>query len=92
MKRLIVALLLILLPVTALAVDYPARVVGITDGDTLTVLKADRTQVKIRLAGIGSWPGWRPRRGRPDAGYGASRTRRRPGIGGMVRACRRPPR
>jgi len=34
------------------ATDYPARVVGISDGDTITVLKADRTRVKLRLAGI----------------------------------------
>jgi micrococcal nuclease len=36
----------------AYAAEYPARVVGITDGDTLTVLTAKKTQVKIRLAGI----------------------------------------
>src|ERR1700722_13738278 len=52
MNRLIAALILIHLPVTALAADYPARVVGISDGDTITVLKADKTQVKIRLHGI----------------------------------------
>jgi hypothetical protein len=32
----------ILLPVPALAADYPARVVGITDGDTITVLTAEK--------------------------------------------------
>ena len=52
MKRLIAALFLIFLPVSSLAADFPARVVGITDGDTITVLKADKTQVKIRLARI----------------------------------------
>jgi len=52
MKRLVAVLFLLILPIAAFAADYPARVVGITDGDTLTVLKADRTQVKIRLAGI----------------------------------------
>ena len=31
---------------------FPARVVGVTDGDTLAVLTAERWQVKIRLAGI----------------------------------------
>jgi hypothetical protein len=44
MKRLIAALFLILLPITAFAADYPARVVRITNGDTITVLKADKTQ------------------------------------------------
>jgi micrococcal nuclease len=34
------------------AAEYPARVVGITDGDTLTVLTAEKRQVKIRLASI----------------------------------------
>jgi micrococcal nuclease len=31
---------------------YPAKVVGITDGDRLTVLTADNQQASIRLAGI----------------------------------------
>ena len=52
MKRLIAGLILILLPLSALAADYPARVVGVTDGDTLTVLTAEKNQVKIRLHGI----------------------------------------
>ena len=53
MKRLIAALFLILLPATALAGDeYAARVVGISDGDTITVLTAQKKQVKIRLYGI----------------------------------------
>jgi endonuclease YncB( thermonuclease family) len=51
MKRLL-SLLILLIPFPALAEDYAARVVGISDGDTLTVLKADKTQVKIRLSGI----------------------------------------
>jgi micrococcal nuclease len=32
--------------------EFSGRVVSIADGDTLTVLRADRTQVKIRLHGI----------------------------------------
>ncbi|OJW21141.1 MAG: hypothetical protein BGO49_24310 [Planctomycetales bacterium 71-10] len=32
--------------------DYPAKVVGVSDGDTLTVLTAEKRQVKIRLHGI----------------------------------------
>ena len=51
MKRILTLLLLILVPSLAFA-DYPARVVGITDGDTLTILKVDHTQVRIRLFGI----------------------------------------
>lgn len=31
---------------------FEGRVVGIADGDTLTVLRADRTQKKVRLLGI----------------------------------------
>jgi endonuclease YncB( thermonuclease family) len=32
--------------------EIAARVVGISDGDTITALKADKSQVKIRLHGI----------------------------------------
>ena len=52
MKRLIAALILFLLPVPALDADYTARVVRISDGDTITVMTAQKKQVKIRLAGI----------------------------------------
>jgi endonuclease YncB( thermonuclease family) len=36
----------------ALAQTLAAKVVGVSDGDTITVLDATRTQHKIRLAGI----------------------------------------
>jgi endonuclease YncB( thermonuclease family) len=37
----------------ALADDaYPARVVDISDGDTIVVLQVDKTRAKIRLSGI----------------------------------------
>jgi endonuclease YncB( thermonuclease family) len=52
MKRLIAYLALLFLPIPALAADYPARVVGVKDGDTLAVLTAQKEQVKIRLHGI----------------------------------------
>jgi micrococcal nuclease len=45
-------LIVLLFVGSASAAEYPARVVGVTDGDTLTVLTAQKTQVKIRLAGI----------------------------------------
>ncbi len=32
--------------------DSPAKVIGITDGDTIKVLDASKTQHRIRLAGI----------------------------------------
>ena len=32
--------------------DFPAKVIGITDGDTIKVLDAANNQHKIRLAGI----------------------------------------
>ena len=50
--RHLIAYLILLLPLQALAADYPARVVGVTDGDTLTVLESEKTQVKIRLHGV----------------------------------------
>lgn len=36
----------------ALAATYTGRVVGISDGDTITVLDSSNTQHKVRLAGI----------------------------------------
>jgi micrococcal nuclease len=51
MKRIALALLL-LFASPALAADYPARVVGVSDGDTLTVLRDGKTQVKVRSHGI----------------------------------------
>ena len=32
--------------------DLRGRVVGVSDGDTVTVLDAERDQYKVRLAGI----------------------------------------
>ena len=51
MKRFLI-LLILLLPASARAEDYPARVVGISDGDTITVLTTEKKQVKIRSWGI----------------------------------------
>lgn len=45
-------LLLLLFAAPACSADYPARVVGVSDGDTMTVLTAEKKQVKIRLVGI----------------------------------------
>lgn len=44
----------------ACAQSIPVRVVGISDGDTLTALTADKQQIKVRLAGIDT-----PERGQP---------------------------
>ncbi len=54
-----IALLVVLLPGIVLAETLSGYVVGITDGDTLTLL-ADRNQHKIRLAEIDT-----PERGQP---------------------------
>jgi len=51
MTRYLLALLA-LLACNALADTFDARVVGIADGDTITVLDAQKTQHKVRLAGI----------------------------------------
>jgi endonuclease YncB( thermonuclease family) len=45
-------LLLALWPVVGRVVNYPARVFGISDGDTLIVLKLDMARMKIRLNGV----------------------------------------
>ena len=34
------------------AVELRGKIVGVSDGDTVTVLDADRRQYKVRLAGI----------------------------------------
>jgi micrococcal nuclease len=52
MRRILPILFLVLFAVPACAADYTARVVGISDGDTITVLTEQKTQVKIRLHGI----------------------------------------
>ena len=49
-RRAITALVLCLLPAVAAADTLSGRVVGVTDGDTITVLAADNHQEKIRLA------------------------------------------
>ena len=46
----LIAFCLLLLPHAALA--WPGLVIGISDGDTITVLRDGREQVKIRLYGI----------------------------------------
>ncbi len=51
MRRLFFLLLLVL-AFPACAADYAGRVIGIADGDTITVLTADKTQHRIRLWGI----------------------------------------
>lgn len=50
LKTAILALLLVSL--SAFAEPYSARVIGIKDGDTITVLDASKTQHVIRLMGI----------------------------------------
>jgi len=51
MRRFLV-LLLVVLTFPACTEGHTARVVGIADGDTITVLTADKTQHRIRLWGI----------------------------------------
>lgn len=46
------ALLTLILPILSFADVLQGRVVGIADGDTVTVLDATNTQFKIRLMGI----------------------------------------
>ena len=45
-------LLLLALACTVNAENITGRVVGVADGDTITVLDGDKVQHKIRLAGI----------------------------------------
>ncbi len=52
MKNLLLGILLSVSWLTASADILTGKVVGVTDGDTVTVLGAQNTQHKIRLAGI----------------------------------------
>lgn len=52
LKHLAIALFLVLTCRGAFAATLEGRVVGVADGDTVTVLDADRRQHKIRLGGI----------------------------------------
>lgn len=48
----LVLLYLALLPLSAVAEEQIGRVVGVTDGDTLTMLDGRKQQIKVRLAEI----------------------------------------
>jgi endonuclease YncB( thermonuclease family) len=50
--RAIPVALMLLVHISAVADELRGRVVGVTDGDTLTVLGIARQQFKVRLAGI----------------------------------------
>src|SRR5262245_13814140 len=50
MRRALPVLLVLAPP--AIAGDFSAKVVDVSDGDTLTVLQDGRTQIKVRLHGI----------------------------------------
>ena len=52
MRFLVAFVALAFLPLPGVAATLTGRVVGVHDGDTITVLDADRQQHKIRLAGI----------------------------------------
>lgn len=52
LKHLAIALLLALASRGAVAATLEGRVVGVTDGDTLTLLDSERKRYKIRLGGI----------------------------------------
>ena len=51
-KHLFTLLLSLLLCVPAIGQRFPVTVVGITDGDTFTVINRDKLQLKIRIIGI----------------------------------------
>lgn len=52
MRRLLLALFLILLPNLCYAQRFTVKVVGVSDGDTFTGLNSDNLQLKFRVFGI----------------------------------------
>jgi endonuclease YncB( thermonuclease family) len=52
MKTFLLSLLLFVIHCPSLAQALSGRVVGVSDGDTLTILTDNRKQVKVRIAGI----------------------------------------
>lgn len=72
---LLTAFLLLLSVTTAYATEYTGRVVGISDGDTLTLLTPEKQQVKVRLGEIDTPEsrqpyGTRARQALSDLAYG----------------------
>ena len=63
LRRVITILALLLVAQLAIAENLSGRVVAISDGDSFTLLTADKTQVKIRLAEIDA----------PESGHWADR-------------------
>ncbi len=61
MRRATLVALALCIPLTAMGKTLTGRVVGVTDGDTITVLVAERP-IKVRLAEIDT-----PERGQPWA-------------------------
>lgn len=52
LKRLVALFLLCVAPIMAAPKDISGKVVAVHDGDTLTVLTADKVELRIRLDGI----------------------------------------
>ena len=52
MKRLLLAVLLVVISFSCAAQRFTVKVVGISDGDTFTGLNRDNLQLKIRIYGI----------------------------------------
>jgi endonuclease YncB( thermonuclease family) len=77
LRELVILVAFISWPVLSLAADFTAQVVGVLDGDTIEVLREDKTKERIRLYGIDCPEKQQPFSVRPKKPHHSSSSARR---------------